>query len=457
MSAPWKKLRRRSATFLSFLIATCFHNTAHAKIDLVTLPSRDTTELTIYNSQDLTLVRETRSLSFNQGANEIQFSWANTLIDPTSLHIDVSQVPGLTVMDAIYPAGTNQLIVWNIDATQETSGKIEIRYFTSGLNWEADYIVKANQSETSLSLQQFTTIDNKSGEDFEEANTRVVVGEVNLVELIATLARTGIQISAKDLELGLAKMAMADEVRQEAMFESAPSSMPFGAMQRNAKEIIKKAVSEYYLFAIEGTETIENGWAKELPNPLVENIEFDMSYEIDSQKHGLLPVKFYKFKNSEESKLGTDPLPEGNYYVYADSPSGGLRFEGKTQHDYIPVGEDIELNLGADGLLLYEEKVMNFERSNFSFNSDGDVEGWDETREVTLELRNSRDRSIPVKLWKHFSGDWELDNVSRSDYEKVDLDTIKWEFNVPASSAFEITYELVTHLGTNATSGSVRR
>ena len=51
-------------------------------VDLSTVPKRDSVQLTIYNSEDLTLVRETRTVTFKKGANPLQFSWANTLIDP---------------------------------------------------------------------------------------------------------------------------------------------------------------------------------------------------------------------------------------------------------------------------------------------------------------------------------------------------------------------------------------
>jgi len=40
---------------------------ATAKVDLVTLPTRDTVQLTIYNSADLTLVRESRALTRHAG------------------------------------------------------------------------------------------------------------------------------------------------------------------------------------------------------------------------------------------------------------------------------------------------------------------------------------------------------------------------------------------------------
>ena len=56
-----------------------------AKVDLVTLPTRDRTQLTIYESADLTLVRDSRDLTLKEGQNRLQFSWAGTLIDPTSL------------------------------------------------------------------------------------------------------------------------------------------------------------------------------------------------------------------------------------------------------------------------------------------------------------------------------------------------------------------------------------
>ncbi|MHB8957584.1 MAG: hypothetical protein ACYC4U_31870, partial [Pirellulaceae bacterium] len=52
-------------------------------VDLSTVPKRESVQLTIYNSEDLTLVRETRQVSFKKGENGLQFRWANTLIDPT--------------------------------------------------------------------------------------------------------------------------------------------------------------------------------------------------------------------------------------------------------------------------------------------------------------------------------------------------------------------------------------
>ena len=53
-------------------------------IDMSTLPARESVQLTIYNAEDLTLVRERRTVTVRNGITQLQFSWANTLIDPSS-------------------------------------------------------------------------------------------------------------------------------------------------------------------------------------------------------------------------------------------------------------------------------------------------------------------------------------------------------------------------------------
>src|SRR6059058_1071329 len=73
-------------------------------VDLSTVPRRNTVSLTIYNSEDLTLVRETRSVTFKKGLNPLQFSWANTLIDPTSVELKfLTSADKLDVLDTTYP------------------------------------------------------------------------------------------------------------------------------------------------------------------------------------------------------------------------------------------------------------------------------------------------------------------------------------------------------------------
>ena len=90
--------------FLGMIVALQVATAVYAKIDLVTLPVRDAVQVTIYNSADLTLVREQRGLTMREGANRLQFSWANTQIDPTSLGMRaLGQADKIDVSALVFP------------------------------------------------------------------------------------------------------------------------------------------------------------------------------------------------------------------------------------------------------------------------------------------------------------------------------------------------------------------
>src|SRR3954449_13374153 len=159
-------------------------------VDLSTVPKRNTVQLTIYNSEDLTLVRETRSITFKKGANPLQFSWANTLIDPTSVELKfLSSAEKLEVLDTTFPRDKPQMLFWNVQSDFDGEATVQITYFTSGISWSADYVCTATKDETQMGFEGFVRITNHSGEDYENAEIRLVVGTINLVEKIAQLAR----------------------------------------------------------------------------------------------------------------------------------------------------------------------------------------------------------------------------------------------------------------------------
>ena len=212
-----------------FLAIFALAGLAQAKnVDLSTVPARQGVQLTIYNSEDLTLVRETRQVSFKPGANPLQFSWANTLIDPTSVQLRFLTHPDkLDVLDTTFPHDKPQMLYWNVQSELDGEALIEITYFTSGIRWSADYVCIADPAETRMGFEGFVRVYNNSGEEYEDAQVRLVVGRINLVEKIARLA----QVRLEDLG------KMADERRRHLKLEvlieaeeaaEAPSNGPMG-------------------------------------------------------------------------------------------------------------------------------------------------------------------------------------------------------------------------------------
>src|SRR5437868_2409915 len=213
-----------------------------ARINVVTLPGRDSVQLTIYNSVDLTLVRETRLLTFRKGLNRLEFSWANTLIDPTSVEFRaVSHADEVDVLDVSFPPRVTNTLEWRINRDFAGEVQIEIRYFTSGISWSADYVAEVNKPEKSMGLAGYVRVNNNSGEDYEDAQVRLVVGVIRLVEDIAQLARMGRPGSQPPVSA----LAAPPEAKREF-------AARLGVMEARAGNapapIIKEELSEYFLY-----------------------------------------------------------------------------------------------------------------------------------------------------------------------------------------------------------------
>src|SRR5687768_14537444 len=143
---------------LAFVLLTCGFAQAR-NVDLSTVPKRDTVQLTIYNSEDITLVRETRVVTFKKGVNSLQFSWANTLIDPSSVELSfLKSADKLEVLDATFPHDKPQMLYWNVSSDFDGEATIQITYFTSGITWSADYIAVANADESAMDVEGFVRV-----------------------------------------------------------------------------------------------------------------------------------------------------------------------------------------------------------------------------------------------------------------------------------------------------------
>ena len=319
-------------------------------VDLSTVPRRDTVQLTIYNSEDITLVRETRVVTFKKGANPLQFSWANTLIDPSSVELKfLTSADKLDVLDTTFPHDKPQMLYWNVKSEIDGEATIQITYFTSGITWSADYIAIADKDEGTMNIDGFVRVTNNSGEEYEDAQVRLVVGTINLVEKIAQLANVPMG-EVKNLPSEKAQAAFAakwpcrvDGPRGDWRRDAAPAAAP-----AKEKEIIKEGLSEYFIYTIEGTETIPNGWSKRMRSFEGNAVPLKIQYRYRPQEYGDQLVRMYLMTNNNESKLGTTPLPDGIVRVFRNNGRDGLSYLTQQSIKYIPIGDKIELNLGAD-------------------------------------------------------------------------------------------------------------
>jgi hypothetical protein len=395
---------------------------AGKNVDLVTLPDRASVQLTIYNSEDLTLVRETREIALKRGRNELQFSWANTLIDPTSVEFRaLERADEIELVDTRFPGAKPQHLIWTIDSRYEGQAKVEVSYFTSGISWSMDYTALTDAREESLAFRGYVRVSNNSGEEYEDAQVRLIVGRINLVEKIAELAqRRGMPAPHKEEKLygelrkdsARAAFAKADERDQLA-----------------GSEIVKEGLSEYFMFSVSGTETIRHGWSKRMEAVQADGVRFETVYRLRAHQYGPRPVRFLLWKNDKAFGLGGSPLPDGRLRVLRRNADEGLSLLGEVFIAYVPIQAPIEVNLGADDRVGCETLARATRRYDFRFDHrPRQVVGWTEEAKAEDRVRNTRDRAIVFELQRVLDGD--VEHQSEVETRLFDYRTIETRFTI---------------------------
>jgi hypothetical protein len=387
-----------------FLFIVTIVNFAEAKVDLVTLPSRDTVQLTIYNSADMTLVRESRALTLKDGENKLQFSWANTLIDPTSLEmLPKANVDKIDIADLTYPPRVRNLGLWNIESSLSGKVPVEITYLTSGLSWRAFYMGTLTKDEKTMRLQGYVRVTNNSGEDYENAQTRLIVGKVHILDEIAELARRQYPYGRPGQVRPVDSVSHFTEL-EERTTRLMKRYAEEGEQLARINEVKKEGLSEYFLYTIEGTETIPTGWSKRLISFDIEEVPVINLYKFEQERYGNSVVRFLSFKNDEEHELGETPIPGGMLKVYRSADEKGhLSYTGQSSFKYIPVDEDVELNLGAVGDVVVEPTLMDFETKNYRFDRDRNISGWDEVRKFKIEVCSVENLKV-IRIYRTIYG-----------------------------------------------------
>ncbi len=422
-------------------------------IELVTLPRRDNVQLTIYNSADLTLVRERRNLTLKRGWNWLQFMWANTLIDPTSLSLEpLEKGDEIDIQQLVFPARLRELGRWLIRS--EVSGQVpfEITYFTSGLSWRAFYMGTLGRDEKTMQMKGYVRVGNNSGEDYEDAQTRLIVGQVHLLDQIAELARRQYAYGRPGAEVVMLEEALDVGGIHLANGLYAPAVVEFdkAAAWSDRKEIRKEGLSEYFLYTIEGTETIPHQWGKRLLSFEAEDIKVDSLYKYDEERWGGQTIRFVKFANDKDHNLGDTPIPDGDVRIYSQADDlGHLSYVGGTSVKYIPVNEKVELDLGPARLVKVEPVLMSFKTANYMFDTKKEIAGWDEIRSWDMKLTNTRELPVEIEITRGFgTAYWMLKTDARDvNYEKHDATHARFELKLGPRTKRTFGYTVTTYHG----------
>ena len=247
---------------------------------------------------------------------------------------------------------------------------------------------------------------------------------------------------------------------------AAPAACPAAPEAAKPKEVAKEGLSEYFIYTIEGTETIRNGWSKRMRSLEAVKVPFKIQYRYRPAEYGDELVRMYLLTNDKDSKLGTTPLPDGAVRVFRQNGRDGLSFLVGQPVKYIPIGDKIELNLGPDPEVIFElvklrtwrdtlwmqlhapNVFRRVDQPGVQIQVNSSVVGWDDHTLYSQRVRNYTKKPIELEVRRTLPGHV----VFRSELpaKNHDYQTVQYTATVKPAEKVDLLYEITQHQGRNA-------
>jgi hypothetical protein len=415
----------------------------HAAVGLVTVPERDVVRMTIYNAVDLTLIQEARTLILKKGLNRIQYQWAGTLIDSTSLELRcLDQAAKTEVLNVVYPPNSPATLVWEIDSQIEGPAKFEISYFTSGLTWGADYVLRASPDERTAELEGWVSVTNGSGENYPKVEVRLVVGAINLVEQIRDLATNQLRernraVRKEELRKSGRALMAADAAAPMTMAKEMSAGKP---------EVVSARLGDYHIFTVSGVQQLTNGattrfQAITTKEPMKLEVLYRVGFLTDQA------IKLYRFINDKDHQLPDGPLPEGLWHVFrvTDAKTRALSYSGSTTSAYVPPNQKVELNLGVDPAIAVKQVHEWHGETNHHYDNNGRVDAFTTHDRYRFRLVNTVKIPVSVEYLVSANGDWTIEGLTG---ERRDQSTYRHQAQVQPGAVLELgPFTISTRMG----------
>lgn len=299
-------------------------------------------------------------------------------------------------------------------STSEKSREVELSYLTGGMGWQADYVAELNETNTAMDINGWVTLTNQSGASYNDANLKLVAGDVNQVQPEQPARRLQDRVMAASVE-------MQKGMGEEQMFE-------------------------YHLYSLDRPTTICDNQTKQVA--LLQAGKVPCSKELILQggdyyyrsQYGEIGKKmkigvFVETENSKKNNLGL-PMPRGVVRVYKKDSRDRLQFVGEDRIDHTPENEQLRLKLGdsfdvtANRKQTDFKKVAGFSGYNYIYES-----------AFQIELKNGSKEAAAVKVVEPIPGDWEILEESIP-HEKAAANTALWQVQVPSLGSALLMYRV---------------
>jgi hypothetical protein len=160
-------MKRAAVTLIALVVVAAAAPPVAGRIKLVSVPERASVVLRL-DHPDAVLVQEERSVTLQRGVNRLDFSWKRVGIEPGSIQLEpLDQAGRVQVLNVSFPPEESAL-VWEVDSQVAGPVRMRLSYLLKGLRRIVSYRAVTNADETAIELRGYLTLQNYSGESFDE-------------------------------------------------------------------------------------------------------------------------------------------------------------------------------------------------------------------------------------------------------------------------------------------------
>ena len=293
---------------------------------------------------------------------------------------------------------------------------MELSYLTGGLSWQADYVAELSADDSTLDLNGWVTLTNRSGTAYPNAKLQLVAGDVNRVKPQAREAA----------DMNRLKAAMA-----------APA----------ASGMAQEALFEYHLYTLNRPTTLADNQTKQVAllnaakvpvrkELLLSGNDYYYSSSVGEIGQKMKTAVYVEFSNKEEAHLGL-PMPKGVVRVYKRDGAGNAQFVGEDRIDHTPKNEKVRLHLGDAFDVTADKKQTDFRRRE---NTNRASYVYESAYEIVL--RNAKGEAVNVTVREPVPGDWTVLEESQK-HTKPAAGTAEWSVKVPAGGSTTLKYRVL--------------
>jgi len=299
------------------------------------------------------------------------------------------------------PSGliTKPTLVWMVDSKSAGKQKVDFSYQTGGMNWSAEYVALINQNDTKLDLNSWVSITNNSGTTYDNAELKLVAGDVNRVN---DFSGRGIYPKNKEM-VDAVYYAVQDQFQEKEFFE-------------------------YHIYKLDRKTTLANNETKQISLFTAKDVNATKKYLYQGNSYGENKIKVViQFENTDKNNLGK-PMPKGKFRLYK-SDGQSVEFIGEDLIDHTANKETIKLKIGEAFDIVAEEKQTDQKKITNKVSESA----WE------IKLKNRKKEDVVIDVERNLGYNWEVVD-SNFKYEKESASKII--IKVPVKADDETTLKL---------------